>query len=689
MHVTLLRELVVAYGVAVAAVLVLHRLRVPSVVGFLAAGVVLGPHGMGLVTEVGAVESLAEIGVVVLLFTIGVEMSLSRVLRMGAAMLVAGGLQIVLSAAGAAIPLGLLDGAWGRAATLGILVSASSTTLVLRTLSEHGELDAPHGRLAAGIALVQDLFVIPVMVLLPALSGAGADGAGSAGAGGALLDLARALAVVAATLFGARIVVPRVLEAVVNTRSSELFALTVILLCLGTAYGASLAGLSLALGAFLGGLVVSESPYSHQALGQLLPLRDGLAGLFFVGVGMLLDARWAAANAPMVLGAVAAIVLVKTVATAGAVAAAGYGVRTAVLAGVALAQVGEFSFVVAQQARSLDLLDDATQQLFLASAVLTMAASPFLYRAAPWVAARLERLPRLKGLGRRGLSNPEGPLPASDHVIVVGFGLGGRNVVRALEANGLGYTIVEMNPGTVRRERAKGRPVLFGDAGHPEVLQKAGIHAARVVLVAISDAAATRRIVAQAKTLEPRVHVVVRTRYVKDVGDLRALGADEVVPEELEASVEMFSRVLRRYRLPREAIDRSEREIRSDAYAVLRSAVPSWGVVEDLAREVPQVDLESHVVGPGAPADGKTIGDLQIRKRHGVTVVGVRRAGQPLPDPDASTLLLAGDVVSVLGAPGRLAEVAPLFRPPLPEPDPGVGGPAADPPAAPSRTESP
>lgn len=658
----LLKELVLAYGVGVLVVLLLHRLRVPTVVGFLLAGVLLGPHGLGLVTDTLAVESLAEIGVVILLFTIGVEMSLSRVLRMGVVLLAAGVLQMGLCAVGVAAPVALWGGSAARAITLGLLVAASSTTLLLRIVSERGELEAPHGRLSLAIALVQDLCVVPIMVLLPMLSGTGAGGAGSS----IFLPLGKAGLVILGTFLAGRYVVPRIFEIVVGTRSRELFALTVVFLCLGTAYLAGLAGLSLALGAFLGGLVVSESPYSQQVLGEMLPIRDGLAGLFFIGVGMLLDVGHAASHGQELALAVGAIFLVKLLTTGIAVTVTGYGLRTAVLTAFALAQVGEFSFVLVREARSLDILDAADEQMFLAAAVLTMAAAPFLYRLAPGIADRLDR--RFLGLrARRQVADVEHDASTwRDHVILVGYGLTGRNVATALSHHGRPFVAIEMNPGTVRKERAAGVPILFGDAGHPEVLEKAGLRGARMLVVGINDVPGTRRVVELARRLRPDLHMIVRTRYVREAAELFALGASEVIPDELETSVEIFARVLHAYGLQSAAIEHSTRAIRAETQPALRPAAARTGTTAAQASALAHLDLEDHVVGPGAPADGRTIGELEVRSLYGVTVASVRRSGVVLPDPSASTRLQAADVVVLLGSPGPLATAAVLFRPAAP-----------------------
>lgn len=657
----LLAELVVAYGVGALVVLLLLRLRVPTVVGFLAAGVILGPHGLRLVRDVASVQGLADIGVVILLFTIGVEMSLGRLLRMGSSLLVACGLQMALTAAGVALPVALGGASTARAVVFGLLVAVSSTTLVLRVLGERGEADAPQGRVAASVSILQDLAVVPIMVLLPVLGGAETSAAHT------LLSVGKALGVIAATAVLARYVVPRLFEAVVNTRNRELFALAVIFLCLGTAWGASAAGLSLSLGAFLGGLVVSESPYSQQVMGEMRPLRDGLSGLFFIGVGMLLDLGQAL-EAPLAVAAtLSAVVVGKAVLAAAAIAVAGYGVRTAILAGAALAQVGEFSFVLAREAVGLGLLDAAGEQRFLAVAVLSMALNPLVYRLAVSVAERASgRLGRWLPT-RAAADAPEGPAKRG-HVIVVGFGLTGRHVARALADHGIDFVALEMNPETVRAERARGVPILYGDAGHAQVLENAGASHARLMVVAISDFPGTQRVVATSKTAWPGLPLIVRARYMREVPVFQALGADDVVPDELETSVEIFARVLKRYELPSDAIERTVQAVRSETFAQMRSTAVRAGLTATRVTAVAPVDLETHVVGPGAPADGKTLAELQLRLRHGITVVNVKRAGHDVPEPGPATRLEAADVVVVLGAPDRLAAAAGIFRAAAPVP---------------------
>jgi CPA2 family monovalent cation:H+ antiporter-2 len=654
---SLLLDLVIAYGVGIVAVLALHRVRVPTVVAFVVAGAIVGPYGLRLVRDRESVDALADVGVVVLLFSVGAEMNLSRLLRHGGRLLGAGALQMLFATGLVALAVRAAGEAWAPAVVAGLLVAASSTVLVMTLLGQRGELEAPQGRVAAGILLFQDLCVIPILLLLPLLGGE------TTGTASALLTLGKAAGVLLGTFVLARLLVPRLLEAVVSTRSRELFALTVIFLCLGTAFLVRLAGVPLALGAFLGGLVISESAYAHQALGDLRPIRDGLSGLFFLGIGMLLDARSAAENAPLLALVVGGMIAAKALTTGAAVLLSGHGPRVAAILALALAQVGEFSFVLAREAQARGIAPGGGSfGMLLTAGVLTMVATPVLVRFASPVA---DALTRRAGRRRSGADEPEGG-GLSDHVVLVGYGLCGRNVALSLRANGIPYTVVEMNPETVRREAAAGTPIRWGDAGHVPVLESLGIERARGLVVAISDAASTRRIVAAAKALRPDLHVIARTRYVREAEALKQLGADEVVPEELETSIEVASHVLRHYRLPREAIDRVAAALRANEDSSVRGPHAAPGLQRALADAALQVELEMHVVGPGAPVDGRTIGDLGLRRRHGVTIVGVRRGDDVLGVPDAETALQAGDVVVVLGRPELLARAAALFRPPGP-----------------------
>src|SRR5216110_3481624 len=433
MQYLLLRDLAIIFAGSLLVILLFHRLKLPALPGFIVAGVLLGPNALGLVSDVHQVESLAEVGVILLLFTIGIEFSLSRLREMGRQVVIGGGAQVLLTvalSAALAVGLGL---AWPVAVLLGFLVALSSTAIVLKGLADKGEIDTPHGRLATGVLIFQDLCVVPMMLVLPFLAGA-ADGEG--GAAGLAWALAKAGLVVAGVLVLARTVVPRVLSEIVKTRSRELFLIAVILVGTLTALGTAAAGASLALGAFLAGLVISESDYGHQAMAELLPFRDVFISLFFVTVGMLVQVGFLRDHPVLALAGVAAIMGGKSVLAALGPAVLGYSGRVALLAGLAVSQIGEFSFVLARQGRGTGLLPEPLYQQFLGVAVITMLVTPFLLHGGPAILDALEKVVPLDRLlpGFRPRELAPVHEQVKDHVLIAGYGLNGRNLAAALRA---------------------------------------------------------------------------------------------------------------------------------------------------------------------------------------------------------------------------------------------------------------
>jgi CPA2 family monovalent cation:H+ antiporter-2 len=581
-----LTDLVIVFAVAAAVVFAFGRARVPSVVGLLVAGVVVGPSGLSLVADVASVRLLAEIGVVVLLFTVGLEFSMSRLVVMLPAMLRVGLPQILGTTAIVAAATWWYLGTLPQAIFAGLLVAMSSTAIVLKMLSDSGATASPHGRLAVAVLLLQDLVVVAAMLAVPLL--ASAVGVSPAAASpvvshepeplfaSPLAAVAAGIVVVLAVVVVGRLVVPRVLHEVVRLRNRELFLMTIVLICLGTAAITARAGLSLALGAFLAGLLLSESEYGHQAFTEVLPFRDTLASLFFVSVGMLLDVRELARQPGLVAATLVAIFVAKTAATALPAIAAGFAPRTALLAGGAIAQVGEFSFVLGSRGAEAGLLDAHDYQTFLAAAVLSMAATPLVSAALPGWIARLAAT-RLCGhwLGEDKPGRPRADL--SDHVIIAGYGLNGRNLAAALTDFGVRHVVLEMNPQTVRRERSLGLDIHYGDCTRAAVLEHAGIVRARAYVVAISDPASTRRSVRMARELAPGVRILARTEYVSEVDELKALGADEVIPEEFETALSIFDRVLDLYGVPEATVSELVSRMRLENYGFLRTPRTSRG----------------------------------------------------------------------------------------------------------------
>jgi CPA2 family monovalent cation:H+ antiporter-2 len=636
------RDLVMIFGLSLVVVLLFHRLRLPSIVGFLIAGALVGPSGLNLVDDPARVELLAEVGVVLLLFTIGLEFSLARLSRIRIFILGGGGLQVGLTIAVTALVAVVFFGLALREAVFwGFLIALSSTAIVLKLLLERGELDAPHGRLALAILIFQDLIVVPMMMGLPFL-------AGDAGRGPlhVALTLGRSLLLVALILLAARWLVPKALAVVVRARSRELFVITVLLICAGIAWLSEAQGLSLALGAFIAGLVISESEYSHQALADVMPFRDSFISLFFVSIGMLLDVRAVAGSLPVVLLIAAGVLLLKAAAAGGATLALGYPLRIAALVGLTLPQVGEFSFVLAQAGQGLGLLSADGYQLFLSISILTMLVTPLLIQVAPHLLANAGSTRLTPAWLAPPADLGEEP-PPRDHVIIVGYGLNGRNLARVLRDANIPYVIIDLHTDAIRHGRAQGEPIRYGDATQGEVLQQAGIGAARLLVLALSDPFATRRAIQVARQANPDIHIVVRTRYVREVEELLRLGADEVVPEEFETSLEIFELALREYEVPPREIKRKQEEIRREGYAWLRRETAERYLGHT---ELPlEVEVHHHPLRADAPAVGQRLADLQLPEMAGVLVAAVIRNGETHPTPAGAFQLKAEDTLVLTG----------------------------------------
>ena len=646
-----LKDLAVIFAVSLVVILVFHRFKLPPLPGFIVAGVLLGPNALGLISDVHRVEGLAEVGVILLLFTIGIEFSLGRLKEMGRQVTGAGSLQMGFTVAATGAVALAFTPRWETALFLGFLVALSSTAIVLKVLTDQGEIDTPHGRLATGILIFQDLCVVPIMLVLPFLAGK-AEG----GAAALALAMAKAVAVVIGVVVLARTVVPRAFTFILKTKSRELFLIAIILLGTLTALGTAAAGASLALGAFLAGLVISESDYAHQALAELLPFRDIFISLFFVAVGMLVQFDFLTRHPWLTLIGVAVIMGGKTLSAAAGPALMGYSGRVALLSGIGVSQVGEFSFVLARECRAMALLSEGLYQTFLAVAVITMLVTPFLLQGGPALLDRLERLVPLDrllpGFRPKGITSVQEPL--TDHVIIAGYGLNGRNLAAALRSIDAPYLIVELNSQSVRNARARGEPAFYGDATREEILRSLGLERAKMLVVAISDPAATRRMVRVARSLSPTVHIIARTRYVVEIPELERLGANAVIPEEFETSIEIFSRVLAHYQVPRNDVDRLIDEIRASHYQALRTGPGLRLSMAGQIGTVPQMIAERIRLPAGAAAVGRTLQQTKLRTQTGALILSVARGTSDIATPDPKFRLAAEDVLVVVGRPDQV-----------------------------------
>ncbi len=664
-HIPLLGELAIIAVVGVLVTVLLARLRLPTVAGLLAAGALIGPFGGGLITSVHDIEMLAEVGVVLLLFTIGLEFSLARLRTIFRRVALGGVLQVGLTFGVTVAVARAAGSSAGVSVFFGFIVALSSTAIVLRTLAERSELDAPHGRFIVGTLLFQDLCVVPMMLVVPLLA---ADIEGGA-SGPIVIALGKAAAVVVATVVIARVLVPRLLTWVDASRSREVFLLAIVALCIGTAYLTALAGLSLALGAFLGGMVVADTEYGHRAMSDILPLRDTFVSVFFVVLGMLFDPRVLLAEPALVLAFLAAFLFGKGAIAVVAALAMRFPPRAAWLAGVGLAQFGEFGFVLTRVAQSNGLVDAADIAPLLTAGIISMFLTPMLVRLAPHITAG-ERLlaPLAQLFGVRGIEEAAESRAALDgHVVIVGFGIGGTFAARALQACETPVIVLDLSIEAVRRGKALGLPIYYGDATSAETLQHAHLAAARALVVLVDDPPAADRIVATARRIAPETPILMRSRSLSDRDRLLSIGADDVVATEVEGAVEVVARLLRALDVPRNVIDDRIHMLRSDTQPTARRpTVPRrrLGGPSGLA----DLRIESALVRPGSPAAGQSPVSLRLRSQTGALVVGTRRGDALLHPTDPNTPFEAGDIVYLVGVVEAIDRALALFDAPGGEP---------------------
>ena len=656
-----LRDLAIIAGLAIPVVALAHRLRLPPLVGFLLVGVFIGPSGVGLIPEPDTVSALAEIGVVLLLFEIGLELSLSDVLRWGRSVAVAGGAQVAGMLA-LAVAIGTaLDAPIGQVLFYGALAAMSSTAAVTRVFADRGELDTPHGREAVSVLLFQDLCIVPIMALLPLLAAT----AGMPGMPSFWMRMAASLAAMAALVVGGRLAVRWTLDRVVAQRNRDLFTLCVGFFAIGTALVSAAAGFSLAIGAFLAGLIISESEYGGQALSDVIPFRVLFSGVFFTSIGMLLDLSLVIEQPAVVLGATLLILAVKTLVTTGAVLLRGRPFDTALRSGLSLAQVGEFSFVLAAAGLPLGLFAGNDYQTFLSVAALSLIATPFLISSARRVAESVAA--RLGGAARRvaGDANRDGGPDAADyrdHAVVIGYGVAGRYLARMLRAAGIRCAVVDQNLHLVRQARADGLPAVYGDGTRHAMLERVAGARARIIVFAIPSSREERRGVAAARGLAPAARIVVRTRYVRAIDQLKRLGADAVVVEEFEASLELFRRALEGYEIPAGRIANELAAVRGEHYGLLRGAAAPDLTLDSLQHLGIHDALELVEVEPGSPAVGENARTLDLRRRTGAIQVAVVRDGTPIYRRDESFRYVPGDTAVLVGDRDSLDRAATLFR---------------------------
>jgi CPA2 family monovalent cation:H+ antiporter-2 len=650
----LIVDLVSVLAAAAAGGLLAALLRQPILLGYLLAGMIVGPAGLGLIKELIQVETLAQFGVAFLLFTLGVEFSFSELKKVKGISLGGGVLQITLTilvTALASLGMGWVTSP-AQGVFLGAILSLSSTAVVLKCLMERNETNTPQGQVMLGILVVQDLALGLMLAVLPALDKPPEE-VGLA-VGWALLQTGLfALGAVLAGIW----VIPPLLRLLARTESRELFLLGVVALCLGIALLTEYMGLSIEMGAFVAGLMISEVEYSDQTLTYVEPLRDIFASLFFAAIGMLIDPVFLWNNLELILGLVALVFVGKFLIVTPLVMLFRYPLKTALTAGLGLAQIGEFSFVLASEGQSLGLVSRRVYLLILGTTAVTLVLTPFVLRLVPQLFTWAEALPWLK----YHLDRSEQPieigedLPSQNHVVVCGYGRVGQNIVRLLQDHSYPVIVIDQSENRIQELRDKGIPYIYGNAASLHVLEKAGVKTAQGMAIALPDSMSTRLSLKRSLELSPDLDVVVRANQDRDIELLYQLGAREVVQPEFEASLELSSHLLTGMGLPLPVIQREVQQIRNSHYSELRAERSSYQVSRELKAATQEMNSKWYSLPESSPLIGMTLEETNLRRLTGVSLMAIQRAsGEEVDYPDAKTVLEDGDRLLLIGASDEL-----------------------------------
>lgn len=649
MHIPLLQDILILLGFSIVIVFLLHRLKLPSIIGFLVTGIIIGPHGLSLIKAIEQVEVLSEIGVILLLFVIGMELSIKQLISIKKTVLLGGFLQVGITILVAGSVYYFLGYPLNKSVFVGFLFSLSSTAIVLKTFQDRNEITSPHGRNALAILIFQDIIIVPMMLITPLIAGESSNLSLSI-----FSLLLKSAAVVIITIVSARYLVPRLMHIVARTRSKELFLLVTITLCIAVAFLTSEAGLSLALGAFLAGLIISESEYSCQATSVILPFRELFTSFFFVSVGMLLNLAFFVDHIGIILLLVVVVFIVKSLIASLAIAALRYPPRTILLTGLSLFQVGEFAFILSKFGIEYGLINQQTNQYFLSISIISMMLTPFVIIFSERIAKKFSGITQSFGLKNSIQTSDNASdlnaMEMSNHLVIIGYGINGRNLAKAAHSYNIPYIVIELNADTVKQEKNKGIPIIFGDATQHHIIETVNLSEARAAVIAISDGSAIKTIIRNIRSISSSINLIVRTRFVKDINEIIALGANEVIPEEFETSIQIFYRVLQNFFIPEDEIEQYIEKLRADNYQVFKSErkrpksfIPTR--FPDFKITCLRINTDSRKFL------GKPIKDLKLRPEYGIHILGIERNDKLLDRVSPGETLKQNDILYIHGEP--------------------------------------
>lgn len=655
MEATLLKEIVIIFALSTIVNLVFTRLKVPTVVGYLMTGIIAGPHLLSLVGAKHEIEILAEVGVILLLFTIGMEFSLKHLLRIRRIVFLGGFIQVTVTAGAFYLASTFYNLSWQSGIFIGFLAALSSSALVLKLLQERSELTSNYGRTTLGILIYQDLLLVPLLLFANLL------GNNNVNVSREIVVLVfKAVIIIGVVYVGNKWLLPKLLHYIALTKNQELFMMSILLICFAIALLTSQMGMSLAFGAFLAGLMISESQYSHNAFSNLMPFKDTFTGFFFVSIGMLLDLNFVLNNYQLVIISVFLVITIKTIVAGGTGFLLGHTFRGTVLIGIALSQVGEFSFILAKIGLTNLIISDYFYQLFLAVAVITMALTPFLMKVSLPLANNLLKLPIPKFIVNGLFPLTEVEIPNfKNHLVIIGKDASALKLSKMAKHNNIQHVSIIFDPLTATDKIKSGDTVVYGDAVNDPILMKAHVDTAGIVVVSVGSIIPSMAIIERVKHINKKAYVIARAKYIANVEQLYKIGADQVLPEKFELAIDLFNRILVNKQYPQKEVNRMLNHIRSSNLGEYteKDTVNQPSIFDELSN----TNVSVIKVEPNSMADGKSPRDIQLRKNTGVTLLAIRRGTEVLEHPSSGTIIKGDDLVYLLGNSEQVNLASELF----------------------------
>jgi monovalent cation:H+ antiporter-2, CPA2 family len=655
MELSILQDIVIMFALSTLVNFIFTKIRVPTVIGYLLTGIIAGPHLFGVIKLQHDIELMAEIGVVLLMFTIGMEFSLKHLLRIRRIVFLGGLLQVTFSVLAFFAASRIYGVDVKGSIFIGFLTALSSSALVLKVLQERSELTSNYGRTVLGILIFQDILLVPLILVTQMMGSETVNMMGEI-----YILLVKVIGIIGFVYIGNKWLLPKLLHYIAMTKNQELFMMSILFICLAIALLTSALGMSLAFGAFLAGLMISESEYSHNAFGNIVIFKDTFTSFFFVSIGMLLDLQFIAEQWTLVLGTVALVILIKAIIAGGTGFLLGHTFRGTVIVGLALSQVGEFSFILAKIGLESSIFSDFYYQLFLATAVITMSASPFLIQAANPLASLLLKLPIPEWWVKGIFPLPEIKVPEmKGHLVIIGKDLRAQKLSLMVDYHKMPYVSIVFDPSIARDKITRGEMAIYGDAVNGPILQKAYADKADIVAISVGDIIASMAIVEKVRQINPQAFILVRAKHLADMEELYKLGANHVVPEIFETAIEMFSRILSKKLLPKRVINKALAQIREDYYGIFREK--NMKNMPNILDDLPNIEINAFKIDENSPVIGRSLFDVHLRKNTGATLLAINRNEKIIEHPSPDIVFEKNDITYILGRPEQIASAYDLL----------------------------